>query len=587
MPTQTQDIVRILLQDGILTKEQYEYVVKKASEEKLSFEEALKQSKFVSDAEILRAQARAFGVEYIDLVGAEIPQDALSSIPENIARNYQMVVFKIDKEKKVLHVAMRNPIDIKAREALRYIGHEKDLKIKYYFVSDEGLNYVLQKFANISEEVGQALESAKERFETQGDAKEEAIAQKQTSVEEVLKHAPVAKMVSVIIRHAIEGKASDIHIEPLNDISRIRYRIDGVLATSISLPLYIHDALVARVKVMANLKIDETRIPQDGRIRMEFNDRDVEFRISTLPLQDHEKVVMRVLDTGGVAPQLSDLGYKSRNLEVINRNIIKPNGMILVTGPTGSGKSMTLFSILSILNSEDINICTLEDPVEYRMHGVNQSQIRPNVGFSFATGLRSLLRQDPDVIMVGEIRDVETAELAVHAALTGHIVLSTLHTNNAIGGVPRLVDMKVEAYLLSTTLNALIAQRLVRTICPDCKEEVDIDAGLKTEIITELKQLPAQVIKAYNVNLDKPVFYFGKGCARCGHTGFRGRTAITEVIENTKMVKDMINRDTTFADIDKVLIEQEYVTMKQDGLFKALLGITTPEQVLVITKEDI
>lgn len=527
--------------------------------------------------------------EFVDLVGHEIDLQILEIIPESLAINYKMAAIGIAEEANLLKVAMLNPIDVKAREALAYIGRERKLKIKYFLTDEESLQFALKQYANLKKEVGEALKSAQGRFKQKAQGETEVGKQKiKDDIQEVLKHAPVAKMVLVILRHAVEGKASDVHIEPMQDISRVRYRIDGSLTTSITLPLYIHDALVARVKVMANLKIDETRIPQDGRIRLELPNRDVEFRVSSLPLQDHEKVVMRVLDTGGKAPSLADLGYKANNFEIISRNLSKPNGIILITGPTGSGKSMTLFSVLNIVNSEDVNISTLEDPVEYRLQGINQSQMHSEIGFSFAAGLRALLRQDPNIIMVGEIRDQETAELAIHAAMTGHLVFSTLHTNSALGAIPRLLDMHLEPFLLSSTLNVAIAQRLVRTICNECKEEREIDVHLRIEILNEIKLIPRDVVDKYGaISLDKPVFYYGRGCAKCGQTGFKGRTAICEAIENTKEIRKAINSGMKPEDVESALKAQNFITMKQDGLIKTLLGLTAPEQVLAVTKGDL
>ncbi|MEK9165479.1 MAG: GspE/PulE family protein [Patescibacteria group bacterium] len=537
-----------------------------------------------------KAQAQALGFEFVDLVGHEIDLQILEIIPESLAINYKMAAIGIDEKANLLNVAMLDPRDVKAREALNYIGRERKLKIKYFLTNEESLQFALKQYANLKKEVSEALKSAQKRFNLQN-AQGETESEKEKikdEIQEVLKHAPVAKMVLVILRHAVEGKASDIHIEPMQDISRVRYRIDGSLTTSITLPLYIHDALVARVKVMANLKIDETRVPQDGRIRLELPNRDVEFRVSSLPLQDHEKVVMRVLDTGGKAPSLNDLGYKANNFEIIKRNLSKPNGIILITGPTGSGKSMTLFSALNIVNSENVNISTLEDPVEYRLQGINQSQMHPEIGFSFAAGLRALLRQDPNIIMVGEIRDQETAELAIHAAMTGHLVFSTLHTNSALGAIPRLLDMHLEPFLLSSTLNVAIAQRLVKTICNECKEEKKIDELLQLEILNEIKSIPRDVIDKYgSISLDKPVFYYGRGCAKCGQTGFKGRTAICEAVENTKEIKKAINSGMKPEDVGVALKAQNFITMKQDGLIKTLLGLTAPEQVLAVTKGDL
>ncbi|MBI4359922.1 MAG: Flp pilus assembly complex ATPase component TadA [Candidatus Jacksonbacteria bacterium] len=578
------DVGTILMKDGKLTDEQYAVLKKKAKETNTSLSELIRTSGAVDIQDWYRAQSQVLGVPYADLFGKTISRDVLTIIPEKLARNYKIAAIEFDPAARALTVAMADLLDLNAREALRYIGREQKLKIQYVLASPEGLDFIVKQYANITEEVGQALKSAEERFKPKDQDKDIEVNE---SLQEVIKHAPVAKMITVIMRHAVEGKASDIHIEPLDDKTRVRYRIDGQLTTSITVPLYVHDALIARVKVMASLKIDETRIPQDGRIRLSLTDRDVEFRVSTLPLQGHEKVVMRVLDTGGKPPNMADLGYRSRNLDLLLRNIKKPNGMILVTGPTGSGKSLTLFSALSLVNREEINISTLEDPVEYRLPGINQSQIHPNVGFSFASGLRALLRQDPNVILVGEIRDFETAELGIHAAMTGHVVFSTLHTNSAIESIPRLIDMKVEPYLIATTLNVLIAQRLVRRICSDCKEEIAVDEELKAEIIKELKKIPEEVLKQYGaISLDKPSFYKGKGCAKCGHIGLKGRTSINEVIENTRSLKKAMTSGMKQEDIDAVLREQNFVNMKQDGLIKAIMGITTYEQVYAVTKEE-
>jgi type IV pilus assembly protein PilB len=526
------------------------------------------------------------GADFVDLIGREVILEILEKIPREVAETYKMVAFDIDQDLRLLKVAMLDPKDIKAREALRYIGRNLNLTVQYYLASKEGLESVLRQYGNIKKEVGEALESAKERFEQ----KEEQAARTKgvQSLQEMVKHAPVAKIVSVILRHAVEGRASDIHIEPMENVTRARYRIDGDLVTSITLPLYIHDALVARIKVVANLKIDETRIPQDGRIRMEMQDRTVEFRVSTLPLQGHEKVVMRVLEASGShAPSLEDLGYRARNFEVIKRNLSKPNGMLLVTGPTGSGKSKTLFAALNIVNSEDVNISTLEDPVEYRLAGVNHSQIQPNVGFTFASGLRALLRQDPNIIMVGEIRDFETAELAIHAAMTGHLVFSTLHTNSAVGAIPRLLDMKIEPFLLSTTLNVVMAQRLIKTICNDCKAVAEIDDSLEKEVLKELESVPINVLKQYgDISLENSTFYHGTGCSRCSNTGSKGRTSINEAVENTKSMRRVINSGMKQEEVAEVLREQNFISMKQDGLIKVLLGITTVEEVLAVTRED-
>ena len=400
----------------------------------------------------------------------------------------------------------------------------------------------------------------------------------------MIKSAPVSKIVSVVLRHAIEGRASDIHIEPVGNQSKIRYRIDGQLHTTIVLPIYVHSALISRIKVMANLKIDETRIPQDGRIRIKIHNKDVDFRISTIPLMGQEKVVMRILETPDKAPTFEELGFMGDHAKRVAEAIEKPNGMFLVTGPTGSGKSTTLFAALSVLNKEDVNITTLEDPVEYYVPGVNQSQVRPEVGFTFATGLRALLRQDPNIIMVGEIRDNETAELSIHAGLTGHFVLSTLHTNDALGAIPRMFDMHIEPFLLASTLNVVIAQRLVRKICEKCKEEEKLPDNIFAKVTKDLDKIPANAFYG-GAKHGVYKFFHGKGCAQCNDTGYKGRIAIVETIDITKTMKDIIAKGFDRSLVEVELAKQNFITMDQDGLIKTLAGLTSIEEVLRVSKE--
>ena len=402
-----------------------------------------------------------------------------------------------------------------------------------------------------------------------------------------IKEAPVAKIVSTILEFAFKSRASDIHIEPFAKESRVRYRIDGILHTSLTLPKSIHNAVIARVKVLARLKLDETRIPQDGRIRLVVSGREVDFRVSTLPLTNSEKVVMRILDTVSGVQTLESLGFNQIALNRIKEGIKKTSGMVLITGPTGSGKTTTLYSILNILNQEGVNISTLEDPIEYEIKGINQSQVRPRIGFSFANGLRSLLRQDPNIIMVGEIRDEETAELSIHASLTGHLVLSTLHTNDAIGSVYRLLDMKVERFLLASTLKVIVAQRLARRLCEHCKKETTLSEDARQEIVDELKTLPERVIKLELPNFTKLEELFSRyklyqavGCQRCENTGYSSRISIAEVLEIDEKLKQMINDGDSSVNEEVVRGLQDFISIKQDGIIKVLQGITTMEEVL-------
>jgi len=476
---------------------------------------------------------------------------------------------------------MVDPENLKAREAVDFLARQKGWDTQFYVATENGFRHVIESFGgSFRMQVTEALESANEsKLRKQAKSEKE-----EDDFDEVIKSAPVSKMVNVILRHAVEGGASDVHIEPMDNETRVRYRIDGDLHATIFLPKFIHNSIVSRVKVLSNLKLDETRKPQDGRIHLDIDGKQIDFRVSTLPLSGAEKVVMRILDVTKGAPGLEDLGFMGRNLDVMKRQIEQPNGMFLVTGPTGSGKSTTLFAALSMLNDEAVNIVTLEDPVEYYLPGVNQSQVRPEVDFTFASGLRSILRQDPDIIMVGEIRDNETASLAVQAALTGHIVLSTLHTNDAPGAIPRLLDMKVEQFLLASTLNIIQAQRLVRKICPNCKKHYDLPPDLTKIVESVLASVPDESLYK-GINRGKLEFFKGEGCAKCGNTGYKGRLSIAEVIENTKTMQEIIAKGFDYAKAEQEFKAQGFISMMQDGVMKAALGLTTADEVVMVTKE--
>lgn len=538
----------------------------------------------IDQEKLLMTEAAYYNFKYIDLLGTEITRDIVNILPQDLAENYKLVVF--GKQDKTLRVALTNPAELKGQEAVEFIARQNGLNVEYYLTSLASFNQAFKQYSVLKTEVEKALDVAEDKMSRQQKKTEEADLTSDNI--DVIKSAPISQIVSVIIRHGVEGKASDIHIEPFMDKSRVRYRLDGELHTSLLLPKSVHAAIISRIKVMANLKIDETRVPQDGRIRLNVNNNNVDFRISTLPLYDQEKVVMRILDTSSGALTLEQLGFEGRNLEVIKNNIDKPHGMFLVTGPTGSGKSTTLYSVLNILNQENVNITTLEDPVEYYLRGINQSQINPDVGLTFANGLRSILRQDPDVIMVGEIRDSETAELAIHAALTGHIVLSTLHTNDAFGAIPRLIDMHVEPFLLSSTLNIIIAQRLVRKICDNCKEEIKLPDKLVGFVWDEFIKINKNNLSADLLVLrDKKdlKFYHGNGCLRCNNSGYAGRLAIAEILDMTDEIKQLISSGTSLEKIKQETIQKQMITLQQDGLLKAIRGMTTVEEVLRATKD--
>lgn len=573
-------LLSILLQEKLIDGEKVDVLLEESQKTGKSIEALIDESGQIEEEKLAEVKGKIFNLPYVNLVGREIKYEDLNIISKDVAENNRVVSFeKIDG---AVNVGIVNPGNIAAMEAINFLAKEKNFSVKYFIISPASFRDAAKKYEILKKEVEKVLEIAEERFrEEEKEIEEIPVGE----VAEAIKKAPVSKMVAMIMKYSVDNKASDIHIEPAFKESRVRYRIDGVLRPRLALPAYIHAAVVARIKVLANLKLDETRIPQDGRIRQVINGRNVDFRISTLPLMDQEKVVMRVLETATKAATLEDLGFRGRAVEIISREIKRPHGLLLVTGPTGSGKSTTLYTALSMVNREGINLVTLEDPIEYYIEGVNQSQIRPEIGFTFAAGLRSLLRQDPNIIMVGEIRDNETAELAIHAALTGHLIFSTLHTNDAAGAIPRLIDMKVEPFLLSSTLNVVIAQRLVRKICSFCKEEIAMPADVTKNIRNELISMPKKFLPP-GVDLDSPFkLWHGVGCARCNNEGYTGRVVISEVLEVTDNLKRIIAEGFNIKNFNEERKNQDMVNMKQDGFLKVLEGLTTVEEVLRATQE--
>ena len=574
-----EQILAILLKKAAIDEKKAGIVRELMSRGK-TLEQAIVGGKYVSDTDYTKARAEALGLPYIDLTERVIPKETLEIIPAETMETYHVVPTAFDG--KTLEVTMLDPQNYQAVEALGFLASERGWTLKYVIAPTTQIESLIRKVKSLGTEVATALAQAKGKFDKTAAGKQ---LEEAGDLEEIIKGAPVSRMVSVIMRHAVEGGASDIHIEPFGNESRVRYRIDGVLRTSLVLPIYVHPALVSRIKVLSNLKIDETRVPQDGRITQEIGGKKVDFRVSILPVVDNEKVVMRVLDTTSSAPTLEALGYRKEHVDIIYAQMKRSFGIFLITGPTGSGKSTTLFAILTKLNGEGVNISTLEDPVEYYVKGINQSQIRPDVGYTFAGGLRALLRQDPNVIMVGEVRDRETAELSIHASLTGHLVFSTLHTNDAFGIIPRLMDMGVEPYLLAATINIGIAQRLARRICTHCKEPLAVEALQLEKIRKELKLIPKKYVKP-GMDLDGPiVFYHGKGCARCGDTGYQGRLSVVELFEFTDQAKRLVEKGYS-QDAARVEFErQESITLRQDGFLKALDGMTTIAEVFRLTQE--
>jgi len=569
--------IREYLSDSnTLPKEKIEAYENRAGDSK-NWEEDFINDKLLTADQILVVKSKVFGLPPMDLSGIDINPEALGTLSQKAAANYQMIIF--EKSEDSIKIGLVNPDNFQAHEAADFLAKQQGFFAQYFVITSSDFKRALSSYGGFKNEIGNALHSAEEKF-----AQKEAIdgSVLELDLSQKIKSAPVAKIVSVIIEHAVDGGASDIHIEPGRTESRVRYRVDGILHTSISLPNYLHTAVTSRIKVLSNLKLDENRTPQDGRIRTEVNGRDIDLRVSILPMLSAEKVVIRVLDTSAGVPSLTQLGYSPYHVEIIERNIKKPFGLFLLTGPTGSGKTTTLYSVLNILNTENSNITTLEDPVEYYISGINQSQINTEVGFTFANGLRAILRQDPNIIMVGEIRDNETAELAVHAALTGHLVFSTLHTNDAWGSVPRLYDMKVEPFLLSSIFNLVMAQRLVRKVCPECKFEIKLPNNLDEKLKNEIKEIPSSLMEGITKDYK---FYKGKGCQGCANTGYSGRVVLGEILEITPALKDLIAKRAEMSDIRVQLKKQNFITLRQDGILKALRGLTTVEEVLRASQE--
>ncbi|RLC38252.1 hypothetical protein DRH27_02725 [Candidatus Falkowbacteria bacterium] len=569
-----EELLAILSQKNIIKSEDAGNIVKEAQSAGKKVEDILISRQIINPEDLAQVKSEVYRLPYENLIERNIGEGIVSTISSEVAENYKVICF--DKEDNRIKVGILDPDNFKAVEAIDFLAKGSGLKVEYYLISEKSFKAAFKQYKSLAKELSSALETRAEEEVVVAEEKDER------ELNEITKSAPVAKIVSVVIRHAVEGGASDIHVEPSRKESRVRYRIDGILHTSLVLPRSVHDALVARIKVMANLKLDETRIPQDGRIRLVFNDKDYDFRVSILPLIGAEKVVMRILEASKQPPTLEELGYEGIQLEVIQKNLKKTEGLLLATGPTGSGKSTTLFSILHIINKEEINIVTLEDPVEYQVKGISQSQIKPDIGYTFASGLRSFMRQDPDVIMVGEIRDEETAELAIHSALTGHFVISTLHTTSAAGAIPRLVDMNVEAFLLGSTLHTVIAQRLARKICSHCKEEVKIPDEQLKKIKAEIEDVGIDYIKSMvkDFNPEKMVFYKGKGCPRCGNSGYSGRVALSEVLDINDQLKEFIIEGKKHLSIKEIKSSQKFVKIKQDGFIKVLQGKTTMQEVL-------
>ncbi|QHU92380.1 type II/IV secretion system protein [Candidatus Saccharibacteria bacterium oral taxon 488] len=586
-------IEKILRQGEVISESQLAELKMEAERTHHSLQTIILEHRVLSEAQLGQKIGEYINVPFVTIEPKDIPDDVLKRIPEHIARQYNVVLFAVD-DNGVLSLAMEDPDDV---QALNFIQKEIGYNIKVFLATKNNILDCLENYrGNITDELDEVVS-------IQSGAESES---QNVSEEEISENSPIAQTVNLLLEYAIKSGASDIHIEPREDFVQVRYRIDGVLKEVNKLPRNVQGALVSRIKILSNLKIDERRVPQDGRFKIKVSGKQYALRVSTLPIADGEKIVMRILDESNQAVALDSLGYWGLSLSTLKDAMAQPNGMILVTGPTGSGKSTSLFSVLSELNTPDVNISTIEDPVEYKIPGVNQTQTNAKAGMTFASGLRALLRQDPNIIMVGEIRDGETANLGVQAALTGHLVFSTLHTNNAATCLPRLLDMGIEPFLIASTVKAVIGQRLVRRLCMHCRQQYVPDAGELAYIVQmfNLKQGSMQRLHALEQqaaadkiggntplgSTDVTIQYLWRpnpeGCDECGHNGFKGRVGIYEVLGISIPIQKMITANATSNEIQQQAITEGMVTMQTDGFVKSLRGVTTLEEVLRATREQ-
>lgn len=576
----SKQLTQELVKDGLLSESDAQKVLRDSSLRGVNVDEIIYERRLVDDKLLAKVKSRILGVPYKEVNVEDVPDEVTKVVPEETVINYKVI--PISRSDGLLTAGMVHPDDPKAQEALKFIAKQMRLNLGVYLVSFSDWEMTLKRYSPYKNEIAAAVKSLNLN------SKGYSSLQRVVRLEEggVADEAPIIKIVSETLKEAVFEKASDIHIEPQRSSLRIRFRREGDLQSMTFLPLELQQPIVSRVKVLANLKLDETRIPQDGRFRTVLFGRDIDFRVASFPTAVGEKVAIRVLDPTVGLMGLDALGLYEENIEIVKAGIERPYGMILITGPTGSGKTTTLYAIMQILNTEDVNIVSLEDPVEYFIEGVNQSQVKPEIGYDFASGLREIVRQDPDIIMVGEIRDEETAALTVHAALTGHIVLSTLHTNNSLGVIPRLIDMKVEPFLLPSSLNLMMAQRLVGRLCDKCRKSEMAPPAMQNLIKKELSKLPKGVSDSLKRKFSEPYkIYHSSGCEACRRKGIIGRVALFEAFLMTPELERIIESGPTE---DRLLGEarrQEMISLRGDGIIKVLGGDVSLEEVLRETVE--
>ncbi|PID30330.1 secretion system protein E [Candidatus Saccharibacteria bacterium] len=598
-------VEKLLASTGKFSDEQLEALRKQEKSEKKPLQDVVVSSNTLSEKELTQLYAQEIDVPFVEFTARDLPREVVELIPERVARQHRAIAFQTDDD-GVVFIAMEDPDDVPATS---FLQKQLGKPIRVHLATTTTIQSALDLYSGDGSNVGSEIEKViaiQEKDDT-----DEVVDQA-----DVAEDSPIAQTVNLIIDYGVKNDASDIHIEPRENFVVVRYRVDGILREVNKLPRKVLGALVSRIKILANLKIDEHRAPQDGRFKIAVNNHVYALRVSTLPIVDGEKVVMRILDESSKPATLEELGYWGNALEALQQAMVQPHGMILVTGPTGSGKSTSLFSVLSMLNSPGVNISTVEDPVEYRIFGANQTQVNPLAGMTFSSGLRALLRQDPNIIMVGEIRDGETADLAVQAALTGHLVFSTLHTNNAATCLPRLLDMKIEPFLIASTVRVVIGQRLVRRLCIDCREAYEPDAAhleklykifqLQSDGLKRLHDLEQTALAAglgatnpskSNNSIDPKTLGTSAsaiqrlwrahedGCDTCNHTGYHGRIGIYEVLRNTEAIQQLIVSNATSEKLQDQALLDDMMTMQVDGLVKALRGQTSIEEILRVTAE--